>query len=121
MLSHLTPRKADVFVSSNIFKGIEKEQWYGVPYKVEEFSLLKIEAWSNAINPDGLAIPPKNEFIPANFDLLGEPLGEGERDEEGPTLIVEEKHFRYITSSIERFVDPKPESNSSLRLLRLLL
>ena len=45
------------------------EKWYGTKYIIEDIPNVDIQRWSEAnLNP-AFALPPKNEFIPADFAI----------------------------------------------------
>ncbi|XP_034244574.1 insulin-degrading enzyme isoform X2 [Thrips palmi] len=72
VLNKLTPDNMRVAVQAQHFKAIvdSKEEWYGTEYKLESISEEILQKWSNAgLCPD-LALPPRNEFIPTDFNVL---------------------------------------------------
>lgn len=71
LLGYLTPENVRISVLAQQYEDIatEKETWYGTKYKNEKIPEETIKKWKNAgLNPD-LRLPPKNEFIPTNFEL----------------------------------------------------
>lgn len=46
------------------------EKWYGTSYKQEKIAEEDLNAWMNAGLSDKLHMPPKNEFIPEQLDLV---------------------------------------------------
>lgn len=95
LLDCLTPEKGNLMVVGSFVEGSTDatEKWYGTAYRMEEMPASTVEKW-RTVKPDaGLAIPGKNPFIPTKFDLVCEPLGEGEVDMEGPAEIIRSDKF----------------------------
>ena len=53
----------------------ETEKWYGTHFSHRKISPETISQWENVAHSDQLHLPPVNEFIPTNFDLLTPPEG----------------------------------------------
>ncbi len=47
-----------------------KETWYGTLYKSEKIDPKDLETWKNAGLSDKLQMPPRNEFIPEQLELV---------------------------------------------------
>ena len=47
-----------------------KEKWYGTQYKSEKIDAKDIERWKSAGLSEKLHMPPRNEFIPDQLDLV---------------------------------------------------
>ncbi|XP_077991993.1 insulin-degrading enzyme-like isoform X2 [Glandiceps talaboti] len=71
LLSKLIPEKIRIAVISKIFEGKtdESEKWYGTSYKITPITKDKLKRWKNAGLNDKFALPPRNEFIPTNFEI----------------------------------------------------
>jgi len=67
-----------IFLSSKSFEGenMEKERWYNVPWMKEKYSTERIAAMKDTSAPDKstnglkLDLPPANDLLPKNFDIL---------------------------------------------------
>ncbi len=72
VLEKLIPENVRVTVIAKKFADIatETERWYGTKYKSERLSDEQLKTWTETPVHESLAIPPKNEFIPTNFDLV---------------------------------------------------
>ena len=46
------------------------EKWYGTSYKLEKIAEEDLNKWKNAGLLDKFHLPPKNEFIPEQLDLV---------------------------------------------------
>ena len=46
------------------------EKWYGTAYKQDKILEEDLNAWRKAGLSDKLHMPPKNEFIPEQLDLV---------------------------------------------------
>lgn len=44
------------------------EQWYGTQYKLQRIPEPVLESWRLAGRHANLQLPPRNEFLPNNFD-----------------------------------------------------
>lgn len=49
------------------------ERWYGTQYSYRKITMETITQWENVTGSEQLHLPPINEFIPTNFDLLTPP------------------------------------------------
>ncbi|XP_076308150.1 insulin-degrading enzyme-like isoform X2 [Tachypleus tridentatus] len=72
LLSRLNPNNIRVSVIGKKFQDVvdAKEKWYGTEYKLERITPEQIKQWENAGYNERFKLPPKNEFIPSNFDLV---------------------------------------------------
>lgn len=69
------PKKLNIMLRSKSFddQTDQVEEWYGTKYKVEDFSSALLE---KIVNPNiqfkrkVLDLPPVNNLIPTNFDIL---------------------------------------------------
>ena len=95
VLNVLTPEKCNIMIAGKFMKCEmnKKERWYGTPYRVEPISSERLKQWEEGDIHSALHLPPVNQFIPHDFDLIGEALPEGEKDTEGPLLIEKNEHF----------------------------
>lgn len=109
ILDLLSPENLTVCICSKSFEGVacKREKWYDTPYAVEDISAAKVSKWSSAPITEDMGIPPKNEFIATEFDLLGEPLKDDEEDKEGPLRVVDKAGFRVHYKLDRTFERPK--------------
>ncbi len=72
ILNQLTPDRIRVSVVGKKFKDItdSKEKWYGTQYKMFDISEETLKLWSDCGLIENLALPPVNEFIPSNLNLV---------------------------------------------------
>ncbi|XP_048747252.2 insulin-degrading enzyme-like [Ostrea edulis] len=72
VLDKLVPETMRIGVISKKYADIvdQKEKWYGTDYKVEDIADEKIQKWKNCGLSENLHLPPRNEFIPTNFELV---------------------------------------------------
>jgi len=72
ILEILTPDKIRIAVVGKKFESIadSAEKWYGTSYKLEKIPEEDLNTWRNAGLSDKLKMPPKNEFIPEQLDLV---------------------------------------------------
>lgn len=68
-----------------------KEKWYGTAYKSERIEAKELEAWKNAGTSDKLHMPPRNEFIPEQLDLV--PREEVKEAKRKKKLFADDKFF----------------------------
>ncbi|CAN8074625.1 unnamed protein product [Agarophyton chilense] len=89
VLEHLTPERANVIIVGRFASGktTMTEKWYGTPYCVEKIPADTFAKWNASLCDPKLYLRGSNPFIPSEFDLLGEPLPDGERDRSGPKLV----------------------------------
>ncbi|PSN57801.1 Insulin-degrading enzyme [Blattella germanica] len=71
VLGYLTPENIRVAVVGQKFEPetTEIEKWYGTKYKLEK---IPDTEWRSSDLCDDLKLPPKNEFIPTDFDLMAQ-------------------------------------------------
>ncbi|XP_033611295.1 insulin-degrading enzyme-like [Cryptotermes secundus] len=83
VLGYLTPENIRVAVVGQKFEPIasEVEKWYGTKYKLEKIPESVLDEWRGSNLCDDLKLPPKNEFIPTDFDLMPQ-------EENAPTYPV---------------------------------
>lgn len=69
---YLTPENVRVAVLGQKFESIsnEVEQWYGTKYRLEKIPDSLLDEWRSCDLCEDLKLPPKNEFIPTDFDLM---------------------------------------------------
>ena len=105
VLSKLTPDNMRVTVQAQKFKSIadSKERWYGTEYKLEDIPASLLKKWSSADISEDLALPPKNEFIPTDFNIL--PV-EGEV-KPFPSIIQDTMLSRVWHKQDDQFLLPK--------------
>ncbi|KAK9508348.1 hypothetical protein O3M35_005934 [Rhynocoris fuscipes] len=87
ILDNLNPCNSRVSIVGKKFEPLatDREEWYGTQFKTEKIPSALLERWQDgSLNPE-LHLPPKNEFIPHNFDLTP-------RDENPPPnpVIIQE-------------------------------
>ncbi|XP_076308148.1 insulin-degrading enzyme-like [Tachypleus tridentatus] len=72
ILSRLNPNNIRVSVIGKKFQDVvdAKEKWYGTEYKLERITPEQIKEWENAGYNKMFQLPPKNQYIPSNFDLV---------------------------------------------------
>lgn len=79
LLGYLRPDNVRIAVVAKCFMGQTDtvEKWYGTMYKLEHIPDKVMQEWKQAGTHENLKLPPRNEFIPSNFDLYScEPEGE---------------------------------------------
>ncbi|ODN05282.1 Insulin-degrading enzyme [Orchesella cincta] len=122
ILEHLVPEKSRVTIVSKEFADKTEfvEEWYGVKYNRKLIEGERTNEWKNCGTNSELKLPPKNEFIPSNFDLKG-------RDEHRgivPRIITENPLSRLWFLQDNEFTMPKAvvrvEAFSPLPLLEPL-
>ncbi|XP_067129485.1 insulin-degrading enzyme [Centruroides vittatus] len=71
LLDRLVPENIRVAVIGKKFENIVdcEECWYGTKYKFERIPDSVIQKWKLVGTHNNLLLPPKNEFIPTNFEL----------------------------------------------------
>ncbi len=84
VLVKLVPSNVRIMVIGQRFADIavDTERWYGTKYKTEDIPKGKLEAWSQVEVSPSLHLPPRNEFIPTDFQQV-------ERDPDGPSEYPE--------------------------------
>lgn len=72
VLGYLTPENIRVAVVGQKFEpeATDVEKWYGTKYKLEKIPESILDEWRSFDLCDDLKLPPKNEFIPTDFDLM---------------------------------------------------
>lgn len=117
VLSCLTPENGTItvagkFVSDKITK---KERWYETPYHVEKVEEEKFRQWIDCESTEGIHLPAPNPFIPTEFDLVAEPLPEGEDDLTGPIEILQNEYMEVHHKLDRTFKRPKATVIVSMR------
>lgn len=109
VLDALTADNCNLTISGRFVSGKtdQNEKWYGTPYKVEQINNARMKQWTNCDNDKALHLPPENLFIPTDFDLLGQPLPEGEYDRAGPIIIERNEHFELYHKLDRTFKRPR--------------
>ncbi|RXG67447.1 Insulin-degrading enzyme [Armadillidium vulgare] len=71
VLDCLTVDKVRVAVigKHTAFKVDVKEKWYGTDFKIEDIDDETLKLWDGCCLNEELKLPPRNEFVPTNFDL----------------------------------------------------
>ncbi|XP_071494745.1 insulin-degrading enzyme-like [Diadema antillarum] len=71
VLHKLTPENIRVAVVSKSFEGQTEntEKWYQTQYNVRGIEPAVIQRWKDAGLNEKFGLPPRNEFIPTNFDV----------------------------------------------------
>lgn len=109
VLDCLTPENGNITVAGKFVsdKVTKKERWYETPYNVEQVEETRRRRWANANSNRELRIPEPNPFIPTEFDLLAEPLPDGDEDNEGPTEILQNEYMEIHHKLDRTFRRPK--------------
>lgn len=70
LLSYLQPDNVRIALVAKRFVGQTDsvEQWYGTQYKLQRIPEPVLESWRLAGRHANLQLPPRNEFLPNNFD-----------------------------------------------------
>lgn len=79
LLGYLRPDNVRVAVVAKRFMGQTDaaEKWYGTLYKLDHIPEAVMQVWQEPGVSENLKLPPRNEFIPSNFDQCPcEPEGE---------------------------------------------
>lgn len=95
VLNAFTPENGNIVVVGKFVAGStdRKERWYKSPYRVERVDEASLKRWNSSDIHKDLYLPPVNPFIPTKFDILGEPLPDGEKTVEGPTVVERNENF----------------------------
>lgn len=72
VMDKLIPDSIRVAIIGKKYEDIadKKEDWYGTSYRIEDLSEELLSKWKNVTLNENLKLPPRNEFIPTNFDLV---------------------------------------------------
>ncbi|XP_021926557.1 insulin-degrading enzyme isoform X2 [Zootermopsis nevadensis] len=105
VLGYLTPENIRVAVVGQMFEPVsnEVEKWYGTKYKLEKIPESVLDEWRSPNLCCDLKLPPKNEFIPTDFDLMP-------REETAPlypVIIQDTPLFRVWFKQDDEFLLPK--------------
>ncbi|XP_029847495.1 insulin-degrading enzyme isoform X2 [Ixodes scapularis] len=70
LLGYLRPDNVRIALVAKRFAGQTDsvEKWYGTMYKLEPIAETVLQKWREAGTHENLRLPPRNEFIPNNFD-----------------------------------------------------
>lgn len=107
-LHALTVENVHIAIATKSVEGStdRKEPWYDAMYRVEEIDDNRVKQWTACEVHKDLVLPPKNLFIPTEFDILGEPLLDGVKDMEGPAIIERNDHFELFHKLDRTFQRP---------------
>ena len=109
VVDDLTPERARVmWVSKELASDCTlTEQWYGTAYSLGSIPDKWIALWKEGPKEDALHLPPHNEFVPSNFDLVPEaaPI---------PSVVLE-------TDSSRLWLRPEPSFKTPKAVLYLHL
>ena len=91
------PKNLNIYMRSKSFEGKtdQVDKWYATKYSVDPLSeslLAKINSPSPAVTSKELGLPPPNQLVPTNFDLLGK---DSDRSHE-PVLLKEWPGCTYL-------------------------
>lgn len=68
--TYLTPDNSRLFIVGQELEGCnEQEKWYGTEYAYKDIEPKLFNRLNNVVVPEILHLPPKNEFIPTDFDV----------------------------------------------------
>ncbi|XP_022253443.1 insulin-degrading enzyme-like, partial [Limulus polyphemus] len=105
LLNRLSPDNIKVSVIGKKFQDTvdAKEKWYGTEYKLERITSEQLKEWENAGYNKSFQLPPKNEYIPSNFDLVPRQTEFGNL----PQMIKNTPMFRVWFKQDNEFLLPK--------------
>jgi len=105
VLNHLTPDKIRVAVVGKKFNGIadSKERWYGTQYKMFDITAETLSSWQNCGFNENLALPPVNDFIPSNLNLINRDESKAKR----PSMIRNTEFTRVWYLQDNEYLKPK--------------
>lgn len=71
IMEYLKPENVRIHVIGKLYESVanETENWYGTKFKKEKIPQDTILKWIDAGLNSNLKLPPKNEFIPENFNI----------------------------------------------------
>uniref|UniRef100_A0A646QDK3 Insulin-degrading enzyme n=1 Tax=Hemiscolopendra marginata TaxID=943146 RepID=A0A646QDK3_9MYRI len=74
VLEKLIPEKIRIAVVGKKYQSVvnQTELWYGTEYYIEDIPEETLEKWKNAGFNNNFSLPPRNEFIPTNFELVSQ-------------------------------------------------
>ena len=106
LLDCMIPRNVLLILASKSFEGKTslKEKWYGVDYEQVSIEPDILDKWSNATSPE-LALPPQNDLIATDFDLLDNIPPETPKDQ--PQLLLFDDNTRLWYKPDTEFQMPK--------------
>jgi len=104
LIDILTPDKIRIAVVGKTFESVADtaEKWYGTSYKLEKIAEEDLNKWKNAGLLDKFHLPPKNEFIPEQLDLVPR-----EETSSLPVTLKTTKLSRVWYKQDEEFLLPK--------------
>ncbi|XP_049939528.1 insulin-degrading enzyme [Schistocerca serialis cubense] len=105
VMDYLTPQNIRIAVVGRKFEELvdQTEKWYGTKYKLEEIPQETLKRWEETNLCEDLKLPPKNEFIPTDFDLLPRE----DNAPEHPTIIQNTPLTRVWFKQDDEFLLPK--------------
>ncbi|KAA8900675.1 hypothetical protein TRICI_006176 [Trichomonascus ciferrii] len=113
--SHLTPENFRAFLIGQNLSGLDQsEKWYGTEYNVKDLDPKIIEKLKNAGNNPKLHLPPRNEFIPTNFDVAKKDIPVQDRLKH-PHLIRWNDQMMVWHKKDDTFWIPKAEVHINLK------
>ncbi|KAI0220840.1 Insulin-degrading enzyme [Lamellibrachia satsuma] len=106
VLDKLTPDAVRVSVVGQKFKGQtdKSEPWYGTEYSLDAIAEETLEKWRTAGFHENLKLPPKNEFIPTDFEIVSEANAESGS---APQVIRDKAVSRLWYKLDDKFLLPK--------------
>lgn len=113
LLNLLVPDTMRVMVIAQKFNELtnQKEPWYGTDFLTEKIPEASLSKWKSVKPHPNLAVPPKNEFIPSNFELVA-------REENNPThpmIIKDSPVVRMWFKQDDEFLRPKGQLKFLMR------
>lgn len=117
VLSCLTPENGNITIAGKFVsdKVTRKERWYETPYHVESVKEERHRQWTDRKSSTEIRLPAPNPFIPTEFDLIVEPLPDGEDDVEGPAEILRDDYMEVHYKLDRTFKRPKATVILSMR------
>lgn len=115
LLRYLKPDNVRIAVVAKRFMGQADsvEKWYGTQYRLERIPDSVMQVWRAAGTNENLKLPPRNEFIPSNFDQCPRE-GEGEqlpvmiKNTEGTRVWFVQDHTYNLPKAVLHFEFKSP-------------
>lgn len=115
LLRYLKPDNVRIAVVAKRFMGQADsvEKWYGTQYQLERIPDSVMQVWRAAGTNENLKLPPRNEFIPSNFDQCPRE-GEGEqlpvmiKNTEGTRVWFVQDHTYNLPKAVLHFEFKSP-------------
>lgn len=115
LLHYLKPDNVRIAVVAKRFMGQADsvEKWYGTQYQLERIPDSVMQVWRAAGTNENLKLPPRNEFIPSNFDQCPRE-GEGEqlpvmiKNTEGTRVWFVQDHTYNLPKAVLHFEFKSP-------------